>query len=304
MIDIQAVRHSYGERAALQDVTFAVPAGETFGLLGPNGSGKSTLFKLLTTTLPVQAGTVRVAGVDVMADANAVRRRIGVVFQHPALDPFLTVRENLKHHGHLYGMTGADLAERIEARLKDLAVADRAGEYVKSLSGGLRRRVEIAKAPLPEPAILLMDEPSTGLDPNARRELWSLLAGLVQSRGLSVFASTHLMDEAERFDRVALLDGGRVVACGTPEELKRQVGRQVLRLHAGDSSSLREILSDAPEAAVRGENGRLVVDGLVPEAVLSRLMQARRPDDAISVGPPTMDDVFERMTGRPFEPTA
>ena len=211
-LDISALSHQYGDRAALIDVTFWAEAGSIFTLLGPNGGGKTTLFRIVTTLLPTAPGHVSVFGRDVVTEADDVRRLMGVVFQSPAVDSRLTVLENLRTHGHLYGLRGERLTSRIRDSLDLVSLADRADNLVGTLSGGLRRRVEIAKALLPEPKLLLLDEPSTGLDPGARRELWDHLEHLRRTLGTTVMLTTHLMDEAARSDRVAVLHEGRLVA--------------------------------------------------------------------------------------------
>ncbi|MGH9788764.1 MAG: ABC transporter ATP-binding protein, partial [Candidatus Acidiferrales bacterium] len=200
-IEIENLSHAYGERVALRDVAFSVGRGELFGLLGPNGGGKTTLFKILATLLLPRGGHARVFGDDVAANPMAVRRRLGVVFQSSSLDPKLTVTENLRHQGHLYGLRGARLQARMEELLKRLGIADRRDERAEKLSGGLRRRVEIAKGLLHQPEVLLLDEPSTGLDAGARRDLRLYLRQLCDQDGVTVFLTTHFMDEAESCDR-------------------------------------------------------------------------------------------------------
>jgi ABC-2 type transport system ATP-binding protein len=231
-IEIDSVRHRYGEREALRGVSLSIDRGEIFALLGPNGGGKTTLFKILATLLRPTDGTVRVLGEDLATAAHAVRPKLGVVFQNPGLDPKLTVAENLVHHGHLYGLGGADLRERIRRVLADLDLADRADDYVETLSGGLARRTELARGLLHSPELLLLDEPSTGLDPGARRDFGQQLRALRDRGGVTIVLTTHYMEEAERADRVAVLHQGERVALGTPDELKRTVGGDVVVVHA------------------------------------------------------------------------
>jgi len=201
-ISVQDVRFAYGERQALNGLTFSVNDGEIFGLLGPNGGGKSTLFRILSTLLPLRQGTAQVGGFDLTTQQAAVRQILGVTFQSPSLDRKLTVQENLKHQGHLYGLRGTDLQSRIDQGLERLGVADRRRELVSKLSGGLQRRVEIAKSLLHRPQLLLLDEPSTGLAPGARIELWKYLRDLRQEMSLTIVVTAHLPDEAEDFDRL------------------------------------------------------------------------------------------------------
>lgn len=233
MIDIENIRHTYKKRdpqppLVLCDVSFSVERGEFFALLGPNGGGKSTLFHILSTFFAPWKGRVTVAGHDVVREVEAVRRKLGVVFQSPALDPVLSVRENLTHHGHLYGLSGAVLRARIDELTQRFEVSDRLDDAVKNLSGGLKRRAELAKGLLPKPEILLLDEPSTGLDPVARLNLRQTLSALCKKDGLTVLLTTHFMEEAEACGRVAILDKGRLVALGKPSELKAAVPRDII----------------------------------------------------------------------------
>ena len=241
MIIVETLSHNYADRAALTEVSFRVRAEEVFGLLGPNGSGKSTLFRILSTMMAPTSGRARIAGFDVVEQSDQVRQKIGVVFQSQSLDKKLTVEENLRGQGHLFGISGALLGSRMDGAMERLGLADRRKDLVESLSGGLRRRVEIAKALLHEPRVLLMDEPSTGLDPGARRELWQYIDDLRTRQGVTVLLTSHLLDEAERCDRLLLLHQGRIVAEGTPAELKARIGGDVVVLEVADAESLRAI---------------------------------------------------------------
>ena len=216
----------------------SIRAGEMFALLGPNGSGKTTLFRILSTLLAPSAGMARVGGCDVVGEAMAVRHQIGVVFQSPALDPQLTVEENLRCAGSLYGLRGADLVARLRSAAEALGLSDRLADRVQSLSGGLQRRVEIAKCLLPRPRVLLLDEPSTGLDPAAREGLRATLERVRRESGVTVVMTTHLLEEAERCDRVAILHRGRLVACETPAELRGRLGTDVAVVSGPEPESL------------------------------------------------------------------
>ncbi|MFQ5663578.1 MAG: ABC transporter ATP-binding protein, partial [Terriglobia bacterium] len=223
-IEVDQLTHAYGARTALQEVTCTVPPGEIFGLLGPNGSGKTTLFRILATLLSPTGGRARIFGDDVTQHPLAVRRRIGVVFQSPSLDGKLTAAENLRHQGHLYGLHGKELRHQVDEMLARINLADRRDERVEKLSGGLRRRLEIAKGLLHRPQLMLLDEPSAGLDAGARRDLRVYLRQLRDLHGVTVFLTTHLMDEAESSDRLGILDPGRLVGLGSPEALKKKIG--------------------------------------------------------------------------------
>ncbi len=297
-IAIEHLGYRYGPRLALDDVCATIAPGEVVGLLGPNGSGKSTLFRILATLQQPTTGTARVLGDDVAAESNRVRRHLGVVFQLPSLDPKLTVGENLRCQGQLYGLRGDALDARISELLEQVRLRERLDDLVETLSGGLARRVDIAKALLHRPRLLLMDEPSTGLDPGVRRDLWDQLGSFGKRDGVTIFFTTHLMDEAERAERLLILDEGRVVAEGTPDHLKSGVGGDVLRVESRDG-----------EALGRDIRARFGVEALV----LDRTVRVERPRghefvpelieafpgriDAVSVGKPTLEDVFIHHTG-------
>ena len=299
---VDSLRHLYGERVALDNVSFRVGAGECFGLLGPNGGGKTTLFRILTTLLAPTGGRATICGSDVVRDRAAVRGHLGVVFQSPSLDLYLTVRENLRHGGHLYGLAGSALEDRITLMLGRLGVSDRARDLVKTLSGGLRRRVEIAKCMLHKPSLLILDEPSTGLDPGARIDLWQHLQELVREDGTTVLITTHFMEEAERYDRLAILDRGKLVACGTPTELKARIGGDCITIEADDPARLRDEIDGRLQVkpAIVGRMVRIETDHAPAMAV--QLMDAVGPSiRSITIGKPTLEDVFMKETGRRFE---
>ena len=301
-VEVDRIRHRYDERVALDDVSFVVASGEIFGLLGPNGGGKTTLFKIVSTLLFPTEGTVRVFGDDVVRDPAAVRRRLGVVFQHPALDSRLTVAENLRHQGHLYGLSGGALAARMSEVLLRVGLQDRARDLVGTLSGGLQRRAEVAKSLLHRPQLLVLDEPSTGLDPAARRGIWQDLSALRREDGTSVILTTHLMDEAAACDRVAILDRGRLVALDSPAALTATIGGDVIQVTTKDAKGLAERV--AGRFGVRAE----VVDGKVhierdrAHEFIAELVEAFPGEiDAVTFGKPTLEDVFVHYTGRRLE---
>lgn len=292
------LRRSFGERRALDGVSFDVREGEIFGLLGPNGGGKTTLFRILCTLLPPSGGSARVCGCDVVEAPAAVRSSLGVVFQSPSLDPQLTVAENLRYGGNLYGLRGTDLENRWREMASALRVEDRADDLVKNLSGGLQRRVEIAKSLLPRPRVLLLDEPSTGLDPVARVDLWAILEQLRGKFGITTVLTTHLMDEAERCARVAILHRGKLLACDTPDALRATIGADVLTLTCRRPDAVAERLQSGFgwTAVVRDDAVRLEIPKAHNE--VARIVEAF-PGEILSVtaGRPTLEDVFVRMTG-------
>ncbi len=299
--NIQGLSHRYGDRVALHELNLTVRAGEIFGLLGPNGGGKTTLFRLLTTLLPLQQGEVSVLGFDLKTETHEIRRRIGVTFQSPALDQRLTVRENLKHHGHLYGISGGELNRRIEEWTKEFGLFDRLSDRVISLSGGLQRRVEIAKGLLHYPELLLLDEPSTGLDPGARLDLWRSLERLRTERGVTVLATTHILEEAERCDRLALLDHGLVVAQGTPAELRSSIGGDCVTLRSANPDRLASLLGESFGITPQKIDETLRLEIADGQNFLKEVI-GRFPDEIVSFtwGKPTLEDVFIRRTGRQF----
>ncbi len=301
-VEIDGLTHRYGDRSVLEDVRASVLRGEQFGLLGPNGSGKTTLFRILSTLLRPTAGTVRVFGVDVVREPGRARERFAVVFQSPSVDRRLTVRENFLHQGHLYGLRGASLRERTAELLSRLGIADRSRDLVEVLSGGLRRRVEIGKALLHRPSLLLLDEPTTGLDPGARLDLWKLLEELRRSEGLTVVVTTHLMQEAEGCDRVAILHRGRVVALGAPRDLVESVGGEIVSVACRAPQTLRPELEKAFGGPVSVSGGSVRLERERGVDLVPSILERFGPRvDAVTVGRPTLEDVFLRRTGHAFE---
>lgn len=279
-VRVDGLSHRYGERQALREVSFAVEPGEMVGLLGPNGGGKTTLFRILATLLRPTTGDASLSGRSVLRDPHGVRSVLGVVFQRPSLDIKLTVMENLRHHGNLHGLSGPDLRERCGRALGALGLTDRARDRVESLSGGLARRVELAKSILHRPSILLLDEPNTGLDPNARREFVDYLDLLRKRDGVTVLLTTHFLEEAERCDRVGIMHEGRLVAYDAPEKLKEAVGGEVLVISG----------PTLPTVRIEGPHAHRLASDLVD----------RFPGEISSYcwGRPTLDDVFVHLTGR------
>jgi ABC-2 type transport system ATP-binding protein len=302
VISVHNLVHRYEDRTALNGISFDLRPAELFGLLGPNGSGKTTLFRILSTLMVPTSGSAMVMGFDAAKDPSSVRRQIGVVFQAPSVDQKLTAYENLWHQGHLYGLHGSALKKRVGEILARVGLADRAKDRVESFSGGMQRRVELAKGLLHHPAVLLLDEPTTGLDPGARRDLWQYLQILRDEEGVSVLVTTHLMEEAERCDRLAIMNEGNIVALGTPAELKSEIGGDVILLDAAIDAAL---LADhirarfRVEAVVHGSQVRIEKNEghrFVPDLVEAFPGEIQ----AISVSKPALEDVFIRRTGHKF----
>ena len=300
-IQVESLNHRYGNRIALDNVSFDVRPAEIFGLLGPNGSGKTTLFRILSTLMVPTSGRARVAGFDPAAQPKEVRRRIGVVAQAQSVDVKLTAAENLMHQGHLYGLSGGRLKLRIGEMLERVGLSDRAKDLVETLSGGMQRRVELAKGLIHRPAVLLLDEPTTGLDPGARRDLWLYLDDLREHDGVTVLVTTHLMEEAERCGRLAILSEGKLVALGTPAELKSEIGGDVIQFETEHAETLAArirqrfgIACSVDENIVRLEReqgSRFAAD--VMEAFPGEIR-------SINVSRPRLEDVFVHRTGHRF----
>lgn len=299
---VNGVSHWYGRRQALKEVSFEVRSGEIFILLGPNGGGKSTLFRLLSTLLPLQQGSAEVLGLDLQRRMAEIRARIGVVFQSPSVDRKLTVAENLLHQGHLYGISGADLQNRIATMLERFGLADRRRDRVETLSGGLRRRVELAKGLLHRPRLLLLDEPSTGLDPAARNDMWEYLRELRSGEGVTIVLTTHLLEEADKADRIAILDCGQLVALDTPDALRATVGGDAITIETAAADQLAASIRDRfnCQAGVMEGNVRLEMpDG---HQWIAKLVEAFPGQiDSITLGKPTLEDVFIDRTGHRLE---
>ncbi len=298
MILVQNLTHRYGDRVALSKVSFEVKKGEVFGLLGPNGGGKSTLFRILSTMMVPTEGTVSLAGHDVVRDPAAVRRQVGVVFQTQSLDKALTVEENLRAQGHLHGLSGALLTDRMRVAMEKLGLADRRKDVVETLSGGLRRRVEIAKALLHKPQVLLMDEASTGLDPAARRDLSRHVENLRTEEGVTILLTSHILEEAERCDRLVLLHQGNIVAQGSPQQLRSSIGGDVVVLDTGDSPALAARIEERFGMKPTVRDGQVRVEIPNGHRFIAEVVEAF-PGAVHSVGlhKPTLEDVFVRETG-------
>jgi ABC-2 type transport system ATP-binding protein len=301
VIEVDKLTHRYKDRVALSGVEFSVGAGEMFGLLGPNGGGKTTLFRILSTQIVPTEGTARVFGFDVNADAREVRRRIGVVFQSQSVDGKLTVAENLRHQGHLYGLGGRALKNRIEGMLEQFGLASRAGDRAEKLSGGLRRRVEIAKAMLHRPSLLLLDEPTTGLDIGVRHELWVYLEHLRKAEGVTIMLTTHTMEEAESCDRVCILDEGNIIALDSPASLKALIGGDVISAEAREPQALRAKIRErfGVEATVVGAFVRLE-RGRGHEFITELIEAFPGEIESVTLSRPTLEDVFIQRTGHRF----
>ncbi len=302
IVAVENLTHRYGERVALSEVSFGVREREIFGVLGPNGGGKSTLFHILSTMLAPTSGRASVAGFDVERDPAEVRRRIGVVFQSQSLDKKLTVAENLRAQGNLFGLHGGALRARMEEVLVRLGLADRRDDPAGALSGGLRQRLEVAKALLHRPAVLLMDEPSTGLDPGARLELWRYIEQLRDTQGVTVLLTTHILEEADRADRLLLLHQGKTVAEGAPAELKARIGGDVVVLETAQPAQLLDELQRKMGVRATAANGSVRVEIANGHRFIAEAVEAFPGTiQSVALHKPTLEDVFLDETGARIE---
>jgi ABC-2 type transport system ATP-binding protein len=297
-IEVADLVKTYGDVEAVRGVSFTVPRGEVFGFLGPNGAGKSTTINMLCTLAQPTSGAARVNGHDVVAERDDVRRNIGLVFQDPTLDGYLTADQNLRLHAELYGIDPAAIPARMDQMLAMVDLADRRDHPVMTFSGGMRRRLEIARGLLHSPRVLFLDEPTIGLDPQTRSSIWRYIRALQESEGTTIFMTTHYMDEAEFCDRIAIMDRGEIVVLDTPEALKASVGADRVVLGTADD--------DAAIAALREQFGieAAVAEGAVTfhvdsgEEFVPRLFaELGVAITSVAVSRPTLDDVFMSYTG-------
>ena len=298
VIEVEALTKLFGRLRAVDNVSFDVEKGEVFGFLGPNGAGKTTTINALCTLLVPTSGRASVGGFDVVAQARQVQRSIGLVFQDPTVDEYLTAEQNLRFHGYAYGVPRDVIEQRITELMALVELSDRRKSKVNTYSGGMKRRLELARGLLHHPQILFLDEPTLGLDPQTRRHIWDYVLALRQEEELTIFLTTHYMDEAEHCDRIAIIDQGKIVALDTPEKLKDGVGGDLVTIEAEDTAlavaELKDSLGITPEvedsvvtfSVPRG-------DTFLPDFVRgfkSRLL-------SVSVRRPTLDDVFLQLTG-------
>lgn len=298
--EVRGVHHKYGDDVALAGVDLSVDAGQIVTLLGPNGSGKTTLFRLLCTLLPIQQGAITIGGHDAASHPLAVRGQIGIVFQSPSLDKKLTVDENIACQAALYGIRGQELKTRRDELLAAMELTDRRGDYCEKLSGGLKRRVELAKGMLHRPRLLLLDEPSTGLDPSARLNLWDAVRRMADG-GMAVLMTTHLLEEADKSDRVVILANGKKIAEGSPSGLRSELGGGLVTVESSDSVAVEKILTDELGLTVQRLHHQLRLQTDAPEALVPILI-AKLGDraESITIGRPSLEDVFVAKTGKVF----
>jgi ABC-2 type transport system ATP-binding protein len=297
-IDVRDLRKTYGEIDAVRGVTFDVAPGEIFGFLGPNGAGKTTTINMLCTLAKPTGGSARVAGHDVVTERDDVRRNIGLVFQDPTLDGYLTAEQNLRMHAELYGVESRLVPARMKQVLEMVGLWDRRGTQVLTFSGGMRRRLEIARGFLHSPRVLFLDEPTIGLDPQTRSSIWRYIRALQRTEEITIFMTTHYMDEAEFCDRIAIMDHGEIVTLDTPGALKAQVGADRVTIHTADDAAAVVALAD--HFQIEAKIAEAAVTFYVPsgEEFVPRLFaELGIQIKAVSVSRPTLDDVFMAHTG-------
>jgi ABC-2 type transport system ATP-binding protein len=297
-IEVSDLRKSFGEVEAVRGVTFEVASGEVFGFLGPNGAGKTTTINMLCTLAKPTAGSALVAGHDVVRERDDVRRHIGLVFQDPTLDGYLTAEQNLRLHADLYGVDSALVSERMRQVLEMVGLWERRGATVQTFSGGMRRRLEIARGFLHSPRVLFLDEPTIGLDPQTRSSIWRYIALLQEREDITIFMTTHYMDEAEFCDRIAIMDQGQIVALDTPEALKAQVGADRVRIQTEDDDAAIAALAEHFDLDATISEGAVTFFVPSGEEFVPRLFaELGVAIRSVSVSRPTLDDVFMSHTG-------
>jgi ABC-2 type transport system ATP-binding protein len=293
-VEVRGLRKSYGEVQAVKGLDLEVARGETFGFLGPNGAGKSTTIKILCTLAKADSGSALVAGFDVTTQRDDVRRHIGLVFQDTTLDTYLSAEQNLRFHAELYGMPRETVAPRLEQVLRMVGLWERRTSKVLTFSGGMKRRLEIARGLMHSPRVLFLDEPTVGLDPQTRASIWEYIEQLRQQEDITIFLTTHYMDEAEHCDRIAIMDEGKLVALDTPAALKATVGTDRVTIRTTDDQA----------ALARLDNAVLTADGIVisvedGESFVPQLFGTLGvPITNVSISRPSLDDVFLSYTGR------
>ncbi len=306
LVSVQNLTRRFGDFIAVNNISFEVKEGEIFGFLGPNGAGKSTTIKMICTLLKPTAGQVHVAGYDVNTQADAVRTNIGIVFQDTSLDSGLTAQENLDFHCMIYHIPHAERKTRIDELLALMDLTEHRNRIVKTYSGGMRRRLEIARGLLHAPRLLVLDEPTVGLDPQTRSYIWDYVRQLRDRHHTAIFMTTHYMDEAENCDRIAIIDKGVIVALDTPVELKKLVGKDRIELTTRDNAKTLKVLAARYDIQAEVQDEMVIFQAddserFVPR-LLAELSQADDQDrivvEALRIHPPTLEDVFLMLTGR------
>ncbi|MFH1639252.1 MAG: ATP-binding cassette domain-containing protein [Chloroflexota bacterium] len=299
VIEVDNLSKSFKQLVAVDRVSFQVAEGEIFGFLGPNGAGKTTTINMLCTLLTPTGGKATVCGYDVVKQRSEVRKCIGLVFQDPTLDEYLTAEQNLRFHAYAYKIPGKEREKRISEILELVELSDRRKSKVRTFSGGMKRRLEIARGLLHSPRVLFLDEPTLGLDPQTRRHIWDYVLALRKQHNLTIFLTTHYMDEAENSDRITIIDNGRIIALDTPDKLKDALGGDVVTLKAKDNDAAALELKEKYQLSPLIQNGNITLSIPQGEKFLPKLIGSfQSPLLSIGVRRPTLDDVFLKLTGR------
>jgi len=299
IIEVEEITRRFGSLVAVDKVSFTVKEGEIFGFLGPNGAGKTTTINMLCTLLTPNEGRARVNGYDVVKQRTGVRRSIGLVFQEPTLDEYLTAEQNLRFHAYAYKVPREEREKRIDELLELVELSERRKSKVSTFSGGMKRRLEMARGLLHSPRVLFLDEPTLGLDPQNRRHIWDHIHELRRKHNLTIFLTTHYMDEAENCGRITVIDQGRIVALDTPDNLKDMVGGDLVTLKAEDNSAAVAELKEKYKLEPIIEKDNVVFSVPQGEKFLVKLMRGFHNNlVSISIRRPTLDDVFLKLTGR------
>ncbi|WP_433479455.1 ATP-binding cassette domain-containing protein [Spirillospora sp. CA-142024] len=297
-VEVDGLTKRFGDVEAVRGIDFTVRPGEIFGFLGPNGAGKSTTINMLCTLLRPTGGRARVAGHDVATERDSVRRNIGLVFQDPTLDGYLSGEQNLRFHAELYGVPRSVAGDRIQQVLEMVNLADRRGDLVQTYSGGMKRRLEIARGLLHSPRVLFLDEPTVGLDPQTRASIWEYIRRLQRTEEITIFMTTHYMDEAEFCERIAIIDSGRIVALDTPEALKAGVGEDRIRIQTADDEAAIAAIKERFDLEAVVSEGAVTFSVASGEAFVPRLFaELGVPIRSVNVARPSLDDVFMSFTG-------
>ncbi len=299
IIKVEHLSKKFGAVTAIRDVSIEVEEGTIFGFLGPNGAGKSTTINILCTLLSPTSGKATIAGYDCMKDSSMVRKSIGIVFQDPTLDKELTAYENMMLHAYLYNVKRSEIKDRIHNALRFVDLYERRDDVVKKFSGGMKRRLEVARGLIHRPRILFLDEPTLGLDPQSRANLWDFITDLPRKHNVTVFMTTHYMDEAEVCDRISIIDSGSIIATGTPDELKKTIGGDVIYIKTSDNEKAKVEIEKLFDVDVSEKNGELFLTTLKGDSCIPQIIKTIG-DKALSVRlqRPTLNDVFIKMTGK------
>lgn len=299
VIKVENLIKRFGNITAVNDISFEVDEGSIFGFLGPNGAGKTTTINILCTLLAPTAGKAAIAGYDCATEPSKVREAIGIVFQDPTLDKDLTAYENLKFHAYLYDVKKPEMNQRIADALFFVGLQDRKDDLVKKFSGGMKRKLEIARGLIHRPAVLFLDEPTLGLDPQTRADLWKSLVELPKKHNVTVFMTTHYMEEAEVCDRIAIIDKGKIITLGTPEELKKTIGGDIIYIRTTDNEKARIEIKKMFSVEVSEKDGELFLTSLKGDSCIPELIRALGESVlSVRLQRPTLNEVFLKLTGR------